>query len=81
MTVNRDKTGKFPAYTDLGLYPIYYIMSDYKPLCAKCANSDAPVHTDPPSDDWRIIDSSVNFEDTELYCVHCGDKIEAAYVD
>jgi len=76
-----DDDGKFSAYAWPGGYPIFEIMADGETLCVKCANSDAPVHTDAPNDDWRIISSEINWEDSELYCVHCGDRIESAYAE
>ena len=53
-------------------------------LCARCANTEPEVHTDPTpdkSDDWRIVGSDINWEDTALVCErHYEQKtIESAY--
>jgi predicted amidophosphoribosyltransferase len=29
--------------------------------------------------DWEVIGSDVNWEDADLFCDHCGEKIESAY--
>lgn len=74
-----DADGKFARYTDLGLYPVYHLCDDGEALCANCANREPQVHTDAPDDGWRIVGSGVNWEDPELLCVHCNERIESAY--
>jgi len=32
-------------------------------------------------DDWRLVGVEINYEDTDLYCCHCGEQIESAYGD
>ena len=30
-------------------------------------------------DEWRVIGCDINYEDNELRCVYCGERIESAY--
>jgi hypothetical protein len=49
-------------------YPLYYVI-DGTCNCAKCANDYKHL----------ITDVHVNYENNDLYCDGCGEKIEAAY--
>lgn len=53
-----------------GCYPLVYLEDDNSIVCPACAN--AGKATD-------IISVYPNFEDTEMYCDYCGERIEAAY--
>lgn len=81
VSIYRDEDGKFSAYAWPGGYPIYHVCADGGVLCPDCANDPSnPVGTDTETDNqWRLIGSDVNYEDPDLHCDHCGDKIEAAY--
>jgi hypothetical protein len=80
--IARDEDGSYLAYAWPGGYPVYHVCDDAGVLCPACANNPRnPVHEDAPDDGWRIIDSDVNYEDAELTCDHCGNAIEAAYIE
>lgn len=31
------------------------------------------------SDGWRVVACDINYEDGEMICAHCGERIESAY--
>lgn len=70
-------------YTSIGCYPLFLITSDGAALCVDCGRSEyrrinyAMRHR--LNDGWRVTGSDVNWEDTNLYCDHCSEKIESAY--
>lgn len=53
-----------------GGYPVYYITEENETVCAECANHE----TSDPVEYW-----TVNYEDDDLYCADCNEKIESAY--
>ena len=69
-----------------GGYPLYAVTDDGGCFCSKCCKSN--LNREPelnrfadtiPGDGWFIVALDINWEDTELYCDNCGEKIEAAY--
>lgn len=65
-----------------GGYPIYYVVADGGILCSKCANDNIKLTSDPDAEsDWRIVASDINYEDPDLFCDHCDQRIEPAYGD
>ena len=54
-------------YTSIGCYPIFYITSDHRPICADCAHPSFLGH--------------VNWENPNLYCADCDERIESAYAE
>ena len=87
MKPERDENGNLPAYAWPGGYPIYYLCADGGILCPNCANKesavrDADEHPDyPDHDQWRIVASGINWEDSSLTCDNCSQRIESAYSD
>jgi len=82
MNVNdiRLENGTYPTYAWPGGYPLFYITKDGGVLCPKCVNENLElVEGDDPQ--WRIVAYDINYEDTELYCDNCNEKIESAYGD
>jgi hypothetical protein len=68
------------TYTDLGGYPLFYVTRDNGVLCPACANRNLKLTLgDDPQ--WRIVDCDVNYEDPELYCDNCSERIESAYAE
>ena len=72
--------GKLPAYTDIGQYPLYYVLTDpYETgnenqslvLCVNCANQEE-VHAK------LQMYYDINWE-SHMVCDVCGNLIEAAY--
>ena len=66
----------FPKYTNapnfVG-YPLFYVLNQETVLCADCCtdqyNEESGDH----------IESEVNYDDENLYCWECSEKIESAY--
>jgi hypothetical protein len=83
------ESGKLMSYAFPGGYPIYYVCADNGVLCPNCANGEngsraADTDLDPSCNDdrqWIIVAADCNYEDTGLYCDHCGKRIESAYCD
>jgi hypothetical protein len=72
----RDDTGKLAAYAWPGGYPLYYLtgggLGAGLTVCPKCANTETP---DP------AIAAGINWEDAELLCEDCGERIPSAYAE
>jgi hypothetical protein len=34
---------------------------------------------DPDDDQFYVVDEFINYEDSDLFCDHCGRRIEPAY--
>ena len=71
--------GKYDYYAWPGGYPLFFITEDCGILCTKCCNENKDLLNDEYDKQWFVIDYEVNWEDGELYCDHCNDKIESAY--
>jgi hypothetical protein len=72
----RDSKGRLRKYTDLGCYPIFYVTKECNVLCTKCASAEE-LH---PTDDI-VVAADVNYEDSDMHCDACGDRIESAYAE
>ncbi len=70
----RDDNGNLPAYAWPGGYPIFYLDSENNVLCPSCANQN-DEYTAP------IVAHDCNWEDPDLYCDHCDNRIESAYAE
>ena len=71
--------GEYNYYVWPGGYPLFYITKDYGILCPKCCNKNKELLNDEYDPQWFVIDYEVNWEDGELYCDHCNEKIESTY--
>lgn len=69
---------EWQAFTDLGGYPIYYLVQDGGVLCPKCANENLnlTLGEDPQ---WKIVEGEINYEDPDITCDHCNSTIPSAY--
>ena len=70
-------------YTQLGMYPKYFITSDGCSLSFKSALENAELIRDSINDKadvsgWRVVACDVNWESL-LFCDHSGKQIESAY--
>lgn len=75
----RYSSGELMKYSDVGLYPLYYIDSTHDVTCPDCANK---AERNLPVDDFnRPIACGVNYEDADLYCQVCNKRIESAYAE
>jgi hypothetical protein len=68
-----------------GGYPMHIVMSDGESLCADCAKSEFRLICQSTlsniRDGWRAEGSDINWEDSDLYCAHCNNRIESAYAE
>lgn len=71
--------GEYDYYVWPGGYPLFYITKDCSVLCPKCCNGNKELLNDEHDPQWFVIAYEVNWEDEELYCDHCNEKIESAY--
>jgi hypothetical protein len=63
-----------------GGYPLHAITSDGSCLCRHCcATERLNIATTTGHDGWSVTALAVNWEDPELCCDHCSERIESAY--
>jgi hypothetical protein len=76
-----DQLAEHP-YAWPGGYPLFAVTSDGAALCRHCARTEREsIGTTTGSDGWCVVGLDVNWEDPELYCDHCGGRIESAYAE
>jgi hypothetical protein len=69
-------------YSSIGGYPLYACTTDGAALCAECCKTEREqIATTTGNDGWCIGAVQVNWEDPELYCDHCSNRIESAYAE
>ena len=87
MTLNEIKnlirTG---PYAWPGGYPMYFIYSDGEAGCFECVRRDwrqtVYAHITGDKRDTLYIEGyEINYEDGDLFCGSCGNRIESAYVE
>ena len=67
-------------YAFPGGYPKYAITDDGGTLCKKCCESEQElIRLSFPRDGWYVVAIDINWEDSNLYCDNCNDRIESAY--
>lgn len=68
-----------------GGYPLFLLTSDGCPLCFDCAREEfsqiAYAIKYKLNDGWRIVGCDINYEEKDMLCGHCGERIESAYGD
>ena len=73
------------CYTSLGCYPLYFIASDGEALSFDAVKVEIvqvmAAIRDKSHGGWRVVACDINYEDSDLYCAHTGEKIESAYGD
>ncbi|WP_422451915.1 hypothetical protein [Endozoicomonas sp. ALC066] len=66
-----------------GGYPLFFTTTDGASICFKCARSEYRLISDSIrnnfNDGWQVSFCTVNYENNDLFCDHCGEKIESAY--
>jgi len=64
---------------------MFMVMTDGACLCKSCAQENRKQifrsTGENDRDGWAAAGVDVNWEDAELYCDHCGDRIESAYAE
>jgi hypothetical protein len=69
-------------YTSPGSYPRFGLTTDGAAICKDCAHSERrSIGFTHGTDGWCLTDVLINWEDPELYCDHCGNRIESAYAE
>lgn len=84
MDIILNEQGEFDAYAWPGGYPIYYICEDGEALCPKCCNENKELIAEAEEyldRQWQIVGRDINYEDPDLYCAHCCERIESAYAE
>jgi hypothetical protein len=75
------------GYAWPGGYPVYMLMADGGVLCSACVRReirsivDATRPNGAAEPQWQCVAVDANWEDPQLYCDHCGERIESAYAD
>jgi len=68
-----------------GGYPVFAICSDGAALCHQCVLDNYRIiresQRDNLRDGWQVSATDINYENPDLYCDHCGDRIESAYCE
>lgn len=69
-------------YTWPGGYPLHAIAADGASLCRRCCRDERlSIATTTGHDGWTVVGLAVNWEDPELVCDHCNERIESAYAE
>lgn len=74
----RDPTSgeaRVSRYADGG-YPIFYVLNGHTAWCAHCVEAESS------RGDYagqKVTGASVNWENPDLYCENCNERIESAY--
>lgn len=68
-----------------GGYPLYFITSDGAALSFRTAKQERrcilEALKDRNNSGWRVVGIDINYEDSDLFCDHSGERIESAYED
>ena len=68
-----------------GGYPMYFVTSDGAAMHFECVKENLYSVIDSIrrdiSDGWKVIGTDINYEDGDLTCDHCNERIESAYAD
>lgn len=62
--------GRLRSYTAIGAYPLVYLTAS-SVLCPQCASTNPRA----------VSIAAVNWEDPQLHCDECSDRIESAYTE
>ena len=69
-----------------GGYPVFLVTTDGAALCPNCVKSEIRLIVDACRRDdntggWQALGADINWEDPNLYCDHCNERIESAYAE
>ena len=66
-----------------GGYPIFYLTDDGECMCPQCVKDNLEQIKESTEsqaqDGWQIVGHDINYEDQEMYCCNCYEKIDPAY--
>lgn len=72
-------------FTSLGSYPLFWLTSDGGTLHHHCVKENmgqvGRSTRDKCRDGWAIAGYDVNWEDPDMFCDHCNERIESAYAE
>lgn len=78
-------TGNVPSFAWPGGYPVFYLTFDGATICPSCTNKELAQILESTLDDardgWNVAGAEVNWENTSMYCDHCGSRIASAYAE
>ena len=77
----RNSDGTLAAFAWPGHYPMFYICQDMGTLCPKCANANAELTGDTNDPQWNVVAAEVNWEDGQMTCDNCNERIPSAYAE
>lgn len=84
-TLEMKKALRAGPYAWPGGYPLFFICDDGAELCCTCARKEVVnifgSIARKQSDGWRVIGQDINWEDPELFCANCNERIESAYAE
>ena len=85
MTTHYHLPNPIEVYAWPGGYPVSYLADDGGCLCPACVSANLEQVTESTEtqagDGWQIVGCDANWEDPNLYCDHCGNRIESAYAE
>lgn len=77
--------GVADSYAWPGGYPIYYLCTDGGVLCPKCVTKEYVQIKESTlaraKDGWALEGRDINYENPQLFCAHCNERIESAYAE
>ena len=68
------------TYSEIGCYPMFYVTKSNDVICPDCVNKNISSFKDEEDINY-IVARDANWEDPELYCDECSEKIPSAYAD
>lgn len=84
-TVEFKSTLRHGPYIFPGGYEMHFVFSDGRACCFNCAREEFCNIIESMIGDydygWKVIATEINWEDTTLYCEHCGERIMSVYGD
>jgi len=73
LTVTRLTNGDPQRFSSVGSYPIFYVTTRDAVLCPCCAGEAEQ------DEDTTLARQDANWENPDLYCDECSERIESAY--
>ncbi len=78
MELPRDNDGRLSAWAWPGAYPVFYLDRDNSVLCVNCARLSDEGPDEVPQ--FKPIAAGINYENPDLFCGDCSERIQSAYV-
>ena len=73
----------YGEYAFPGGYQMFMVAEDGSVICYDCSKDEkraiASSILNHINDGWRIVGRDINYENPDLYCDNCGDKIKSSY--